>query len=87
MKNRKDPWIQGDIDDAKTFAVLLESTKRSILSSVDCFDSRRVWALLSFKPRVENGNHYRAEQTRYSTERPCNKDFSNARTIDAIPTK
>jgi hypothetical protein len=56
IKNRKDPWVQGDIEDAKTFAVLLESTKRSIHSTVDCFDTRHGRALPSCEAGVVCGS-------------------------------
>jgi hypothetical protein len=47
MTNRKDPRAQEDINNAKTFAVCLESTEMSNISTVDCFDTRHGRALPS----------------------------------------
>jgi hypothetical protein len=50
MKISKDLWVQGDKDNAKTFADLLKSTKTSKILTVDCFEDGCVRSPLPFGP-------------------------------------
>jgi hypothetical protein len=75
---RLDRSIHTYMEYTKTAKGAFQSTKRFILSTVDCFEDGYVRSQSPFEAGVEKGRHYRAEQTRYSIERPCSKDFSNA---------